>query len=182
MKGTTVVVVALPFVIAFGLSASFAVSRSAGYEGWFGVPGRSQAEPQAQPVPEPEKPTLETLEKDLSLENEQRARFHCFRNYCHGELGACRGKIAEAQAELNAAILAEPTDLARIEEARRNLLNVYEECSREIVDNLLDLKDVLDSEQMKKVADAFFPGDSPEGEGCGDGPCNGRCGHRESKD
>ncbi|MHC4597553.1 MAG: periplasmic heavy metal sensor [Planctomycetota bacterium] len=172
MKGKTLLAVILPFLVAFSMGASFAVSQAAGYEGWFGVG--------APPPPQPAspRPPLEELEESLTLNEDQRERFHGFRTYCDRELCLCRNRIAEARADLGTAVLSEPADPERIEAARQELLRVYDECSEEMVDRLLALKDGLDTEQRKKLADAFFPGASPRCGGCRKGGCRGRCGQK----
>ncbi len=37
MKGKTLFAIVLPFVLAFFMGASFAVSQASGFEGWFGI-------------------------------------------------------------------------------------------------------------------------------------------------
>ncbi|MHC5036342.1 MAG: Spy/CpxP family protein refolding chaperone [Planctomycetota bacterium] len=171
MKGKTLFAILLPFLIAFGLGGSLAISHAAGYDGWFGLGGT--------PQPELQEPPLQSLEKELSLREDQRCHFQCFRESCHGELGSCRSRIAEARSALGAAILAEPADPERIERAQENLLRVYAECQQAMVDHILRLKDRLDPEQRTKLAKAFFPGVEPGAGGCGGGgPCGGRCGQR----
>ncbi len=172
MKGKTLLAVALPFLIAFSMGASFAVSQASGFEGWFGI----GAPP--EPKPEPPRVPLEELEENLTLREDQREKFHGFREYCDRGLCICRNRIAKARAELGTAILSEPTDPERIEAARKELLRVYDECSEEMVDRLLTLKEGLDTEQRRKLADAFFPGASPRCGGCREGGCRGQCGRR----
>jgi hypothetical protein len=152
------------------------VSQAAGFDGWFGI-----GAPAPKP-PEPEKAPLEDLETRLTLRDDQRKEFHGFREYCDRDLCACRNRIARARAELGTAILSDPADPEQIEAARRELLAVYDECSRDMVDKLVGLKDSLDPEQRKKLADAFFPGASPRCGGCRKGGCGRGCGSKHRKD
>jgi hypothetical protein len=167
MKGSAVLAVVLPLVVAFGLGASVGVSHVLGYEGWFGL-GR-------RPAPAPAASPLDRLESDLGLRAEQKEEFEGFRSYCECGFGGGKGRLATARAELGKAILAEPADPERIERARRELLAAYDESQKDMVDRLLALKGKLDPEQKKKMADAFFPGCGCDtGSGCGKcGGCRG---------
>jgi hypothetical protein len=175
MNGKTLIAVVLPFALAFVLGGSFAVSQAAGFEGWFGI-----GAPVAK-APETEKAPLEDLETRLTLREDQQKEFRGFREYCDKDLCACRNRIARARTELGTAILSEPPDPERIEAARRKLLAVYDECSREMVEKLVGLKENLDTEQRKKLADAFFPGASLRCGGSSNEGCGRRCGKRCGK-
>ena len=167
MKASALLAVAVPFLVAFGLGSSVGVSHVMGYEGWFGIGARPSPPPAPVPAPSP----LEGLERDLQLRADQKDEFQGFRRYCDCGMGGGKDRIAKARAELGRAILAEPADPGRIETARKDLLDAYEESQKEMVDRLLALKAGLDPEQKKKLADAFFPGSAQEG--CG---CRGKCG------
>jgi hypothetical protein len=178
MKGTALIAVLLPLAVAFGLGASAGVSHALGFDGWFGLGAR--------PAAAPAEPPLDRLERDLALRPDQAKGFREFRGYCECGLGGCKGRLAKARAELGRAILAEPADPERVEQARRELLEAYDEGQKAMVDHLLRIKRDLDAEQRKKFAEAFFPGVDPAACGCGSeggtnpcGKCPGRgCGGR----
>lgn len=167
MRPVSIVAIAVPFLFAFILGASGAISSALGYEGWFGVGLGSNP-----PAPAS---ALDSLESDLRLDEKQRERFNGFRRYCNSDLCECRNRLAAARARLGQAILKEPVDKAEIDSARTDLLLAYDDCQNEMIKRILSLKEGMDDGQKARLAEAFFP--SAEG-GCGKGRGQGCKGHR----
>jgi hypothetical protein len=174
MKRSAILAVVLPFAVAFGLGASVVVSHILGYGGWFSLGAPSAP---AAPVS-----SLDRLEQDMNLRGGQKEDFGRFRKFCNGDICSCKDRISKARAELGRAILAESSDPDRIERARRDLTEVYEESQKVMIDQFLTLKKGLDPEQKRKMAEAFFPGTSQGdcscGRDCEGGNCRGLSGNK----
>jgi hypothetical protein len=168
MKVKTVLWIVIPFLLAFALGASPALSRTLGYEGWFGVGAREK--PRAE-----EGESLADLEKDLELDSGQRDTFHGFRSYCSSDLCICRQNIADARANLVEALLETPHDMDRIDQMRRELLVVFDDCQQELIRHLLALKKNLTPGQMERLSRRIFPAEAHSCGGCRNGSRGGRC-------